>query len=78
MVDHAEPESAAGAALSVAVRRAIAGLLFGIAPLDAVSYAAAACVLAVVVAAAAAFPLRRALSVDAAVSKSSPPALGRP
>ena len=59
---------AAGAALSVAVRRAIAGLLFGIAPLDAVSYAAAACVLAVVVAAAAAFPLRRALSVDAAVS----------
>jgi putative ABC transport system permease protein len=58
----------AGVALSVAVSRAIAGLLFGIAPLDAVSYAAAACVLAAVVAAAAAFPLRRALNVDPAVS----------
>ena len=58
----------AGVVLSVAVSRAIAGLLFGIAPLDAVSYAAAACVLAAVVAAAAAFPLRRALNVDPAVS----------
>jgi putative ABC transport system permease protein len=58
----------AGVALSVAVSRAITGLLFGIAPLDAVSYAAAACVLAAVVAAAAAFPLRRALKVDPAVS----------
>ena len=58
----------AGVALNVAVSRAIAGLLFGIAPLDAFSYAAAACVLAAVVAAAAAFPLRRALNVDPAVS----------
>jgi len=58
----------AGVVLSVAVSRAIAGLLFGVAPLDAVSYAAAACVLAAVVAAAAAFPLRRALNVDPAVS----------
>ncbi len=58
----------AGAVLSVAVGRAIAGLLFGIAPLDAGSYAAAACVLAAVVATAAAFPLRRALKVDPAVS----------
>jgi putative ABC transport system permease protein len=58
----------AGVVLSVAVSRAIAGLLFGIAPLDAVSYAAAVCVLAAVVATAAAFPLRRALNVDPAVS----------
>ena len=58
----------AGVVLSVAVSRAIAGLLFGIAPLDAVSYGAAACVLAAVVLAAAAFPLRRALKVDPAVS----------
>jgi ABC-type antimicrobial peptide transport system permease subunit len=58
----------AGVALSVAVSRAMAGLLFGIAPLDAFSYAAAACVLAAVVAAAAGFPLRRALNVDPAVS----------
>jgi ABC-type antimicrobial peptide transport system permease subunit len=58
----------AGVALSVAVSRAIAGLLFGIAPLDAFSYLAAACVLAAVVAAAAAFPLWRALNVDPAVS----------
>jgi putative ABC transport system permease protein len=58
----------AGVVLSVAVRRAIAGLLFGIAPLDAVSYAAAACALAAVVATAAALPLRRALNVDPAVS----------
>jgi putative ABC transport system permease protein len=59
---------AAGVVLSIAVRRAIAGLLFGIAPLDAVSYAGAASVLAAVVAAAAAFPLRRAVNVDPAVS----------
>ena len=58
----------AGAVLSVAVGRAIAGLLFGIAPLDAISYAAAACVLAAVVATAAALPLRRALKVDPAAS----------
>ncbi len=58
----------AGVVLSVAVRRAIAGLLFGIAPLDAVSYAAAGCALAVVAAMAAALPLRRALNVDPAVS----------
>jgi hypothetical protein len=58
----------AGAVLSVAVGRAIAGLLFGIAPLDAGSYAAAACVLTAVVATAAALPLRRALKVDPAVS----------
>jgi putative ABC transport system permease protein len=58
----------AGVVLSVAVTRAISGLLFGIAPLDAVSYVAAACVLAAVVATAAAFPLRRALNVDPAVS----------
>jgi len=57
-----------GVVLSVAVSRAIAGLLFGIAPLDALSYAAAACVLAAVAATAAALPLRRALSVDPAVS----------
>jgi hypothetical protein len=57
----------AGVVLSVAVS-AIAGLLFGIAPLDAVSYTTAACVLAGVVATAAAFPLRRALNVDPAVS----------
>jgi predicted permease len=58
----------AGVVLSVAVRRAIAGLLFGVAPLDAVSYAAAACALTVVAATAAALPLRRALNVDPAVS----------
>ena len=58
----------AGVVVSVAVSRAIGGLLFGIAPLDAVSYAAAACVLAAVVATAGAFPLRRALNVDPAVS----------
>jgi predicted permease len=58
----------AGVVLSVAVSRLIAGLLFGIAPLDAVSYAAAACLLSAVVAAAAAFPLRRALNVDPAIS----------
>jgi putative ABC transport system permease protein len=58
----------AGVVFSVAVSRAMAGLLFGIAPLDAVSYAAAAGVLAAVVATAGAFPLRRALKVDPAVS----------
>jgi len=58
----------AGVVVGVAGSRAIGGLLFGIAPLDAVSYAAAACVLAAVVATAAAFPLRRALHVDPAVS----------
>ena len=58
----------AGVVFSVAVSRAIAGLLFGITPLDATSYAAAVCVLAAVVATAAAFPLGRALRVDPAVS----------
>jgi predicted permease len=58
----------AGVVVSVALSRAMGGLLFGIAPLDAVSYAAAACVLATVAAAAAAFPLRRALGVDPATS----------
>jgi putative ABC transport system permease protein len=58
----------AGVVVSLAVSRAMSGLLFGIVALDAVSYAAAACVLAAVVATAAAFPLRRALSVDPAVS----------
>src|SRR4029453_5077833 len=58
----------AGVVVSVAGSRAIGGLLFGILPLDALSYAAAACVLAAVVAAAAAFPLRRALNVDPAIS----------
>jgi ABC-type antimicrobial peptide transport system permease subunit len=58
----------AGVVVSLAVSRAMAGPLFGIAALDAVSYAAAACVLAAVVATAAAFPLRRALSVDPSVS----------
>jgi putative ABC transport system permease protein len=57
-----------GVVLSIAVSRAIAALLFGIAPLDGVSYGAAACVLAAVVATAAASPLRRALKVDPAVS----------
>jgi ABC-type antimicrobial peptide transport system permease subunit len=58
----------AGVLVSVASSRAVGGLLFGIAPLDAVSYAAAACVLAAVAAAAAAFPLRRALAVAPATS----------
>ncbi len=58
----------AGVAVSVALRRAMGGLLFGIAPLDAVSYAAAAFVLAAVAAAAAAFPLRRAIGIDPATS----------
>ena len=58
----------AGAVLSVAVSRAVAGLLFGIAPLDAASYASAASVLAAVVVVAAILPLRRALKVDPAVS----------
>ena len=57
-----------GVVVSVAVSRAIRGLLFGIVPLDAFSFAAAACVLAAVVVTAAAFPLRRALNVDPAVS----------
>jgi putative ABC transport system permease protein len=57
-----------GVVVSVALGRAMSGLLFGIAPLDAVSYAAAAFVLAAVAAAAAAFPLRRALAVDPATS----------
>ena len=57
-----------GVALSIAVGRAIAGMLFGIAPLDAVSYAAAAVVTAAVVATAAAVPLRRALNVDPMVT----------
>jgi ABC-type antimicrobial peptide transport system permease subunit len=43
-------------------------MLFGIAPLDATSYAAAAVMLAAVAGAAAAFPLRRALAVDPALS----------
>lgn len=58
----------AGVAVSVALSRAMRALLFGIPPLDAVSYAVAACVLAAVAAAAAAFPLRRALAVDPATS----------
>jgi ABC-type antimicrobial peptide transport system permease subunit len=58
----------AGVAVSLAASRAIRGMLFGIAPLDAISYAAAAGLLAAVAAAAAAFPLRRALAVDPATS----------
>jgi predicted permease len=58
----------AGVVVSVALSRAMAGLLFGVVPLDAVSYAAAAFVLAAVAAVAAAFPLRRALGVDPATS----------
>jgi putative ABC transport system permease protein len=58
----------AGAAVSLAASRTIRGMLFGIAPLDATSYAAAAVMLAAVAGAAAAFPLRRALAVDPATS----------
>lgn len=57
-----------GIVLSIAVGRAIGGLLFGIAPLDAVSYAVAVSVLVVVVLAAATVPFRRALNIDPAVS----------
>jgi putative ABC transport system permease protein len=58
----------AGVAASVAVGRVIGGLLFGVAPLDAASYAAAAGLLAAVVATAAALPLARALNVDPTAS----------
>jgi putative ABC transport system permease protein len=57
-----------GVVVSVALGRAIGGLLFGVAPLDAFSYAAAAFVLAAVALAAAALPMRRALAVDPATS----------
>jgi putative ABC transport system permease protein len=60
--------SLAGSVVSLASSRAIRGMLFGIAPLDAASYAAAAVMLAAVAGAAAAFPLRRALAVDPALS----------
>lgn len=60
--------AAIGVVLSIGVTRAISGMLFGVAPLDAATYLGAALVLAFVIAAAAAFPLKRALEVDPAVS----------
>jgi putative ABC transport system permease protein len=57
-----------GMFLSVAVRRILATMLFGVAPVDAATYAAASLVLAAVVMTAAAVPLKRALNVDPAES----------
>jgi ABC-type antimicrobial peptide transport system permease subunit len=54
----------AGAAGAVAVAGAMRALLYGIAPLDGVSFTAAAALLGVASLAAAAVPARRAAGVD--------------
>ncbi|HEX5474701.1 MAG TPA: ABC transporter permease [Vicinamibacterales bacterium] len=56
--------AAGGIMLSVAVRRVIHTLLFGVSPVDRATYAAAVLMLAGVVMAAAFVPLKRALRVD--------------
>jgi predicted permease len=60
--------AAIGVFLSVVATRAISTMLFGVATFDPVIYLGAALLLAVVIAGAAAFPLKRALEVDPAVS----------
>jgi putative ABC transport system permease protein len=57
-----------GVLLSIAVHRAISGMLFDVVALDPATYLGAALLLAVVIAVAAVFPIRRALNVDPAVS----------
>ena len=59
---------ALGAFGGVAISRAMAGLVFGIAPGDPVTFAAGAAVLAVVGAAACLVPARRAAGVDPMIS----------
>jgi len=53
-----------GVFLSVAFRRAVAGMLFDVVALDPATYLGAALLLSVVIAGAAAVPIRRALNVD--------------
>jgi putative ABC transport system permease protein len=60
--------AAVGVFLSVAATRAISNMLFGVATFDSITYLGSALVLAVVIAGAAAFPLKRALEVDPAAS----------
>ncbi|HEX4381671.1 MAG TPA: FtsX-like permease family protein, partial [Myxococcales bacterium] len=59
---------ALGAAGGVALSRAMAGLVFGIAPSDPITYAAGAALLAFVGACACFIPARRAASVDPIIS----------
>ena len=58
----------AGAALGVAVTRLLAGLLFGLSPLDPVTFGAVGATLAAVAGVASWIPARRALRVDPTVS----------
>jgi len=59
---------ALGVVLSLGLSRAIAQMLFGVGAFDPISYAGATIVLAAVVTTAAIVPLKRALTVDPAVS----------
>ncbi len=59
---------ALGIVLSVGLNRAITGMLFHVGTIDPISYAGATFVLAAVVTLAAIVPIKRALSVDPAVS----------
>jgi ABC-type antimicrobial peptide transport system permease subunit len=53
-----------GVVLSLGAARLEAAVLFGVRPLDALSLAAALCILAIAVAAAAWLPARRAASIE--------------
>lgn len=58
----------AGAAMAVAVTRLLTGMLFGLSPLDPVTFGAVGATLAVVAVVASWIPARRALRVDPTVS----------
>jgi putative ABC transport system permease protein len=57
-----------GFVLTIAVTRALAGMLFGVGPLDPIALAGTACVLIVVAVVASAWPARRAAAVAPAVA----------